>query len=126
MISTGNRATADVIIMSWGAKTCLSVPTARYQVDVSQMRDPHSRFTTGDGRLNQVKDWINRDRRVSALIQEMVGIARHHLKLLKDPFITLSFWDHHGRWASVAVAELVADALMDDGITVAVEHHGLS
>ena len=111
----------------------------QFEFDVSQFRDPagQKQFLGRDvcGIDAEVRDWVGQDRRVPALVKECRLLAEDLIRPKqtgitngvpqeKAPcqWLSISFRDHHGKWIAPAIAELVANALSDDGFTITVYH----
>lgn len=116
---------AEVGIYAFGANNPnnMSSITLQYQFDVSSFRDPigHKSFKGMDGTHEEVKKWILSDKRVKSLIDEVHRLVYDHVDNGKTRWLSIGFIDHHGKWISAAVAELVADSLPDK-YKVAVVH----
>ena len=106
------------------------MPNAQMEFDCSKLRDPQGQrqFSgyTGDG--EQVRKWVAKDPRVDAIIQSCRMVAADLLTIqtghsaARTDWVSFSFKDPQGKWISPAVAELVAEALSEDGWKVATEH----
>jgi RNase adaptor protein for sRNA GlmZ degradation len=124
----------EIGIYSFG-ENCDKKPQAQFEFDVSKFRDPvgQKQFNKAVGTQADVRDWVGQDKRVPALVQQCRILAedliRPHKKDGKDEqisaWLSLSFKDHHGKWISPAIAELVANQLDLDGFKVVVCHHNL-
>jgi len=109
---------------------------SQFEFDLLSFRDPagQKQFTNMNGSYPAVRDWVKQDKRFPSLVQDCLLIADD---LIKDKvregktvpavcsWLSFSFKDYHGKWASVAVTELVADALSDAGYLVSVYHSGI-
>lgn len=123
------------------ASTAQKSLAGQFEFDVSQFRDPQGQkqFFGRDicGIDAEVRDWVGQDRRVPVLIKECRLLAEDLIRPKqtgvtngvtqeKAPcqWLSISFKDFHGKWIAPAVAELVANALSDDGFTITVYHSG--
>lgn len=109
----------------------------QFEFDVSTLRDPagQQQFKGMNGLYPEVRDWVGSDRRVSIIIKDILllsdDMAKPKAKEGKStpepisPYVSFSFKDHHGKWISPAIAELVADVLIKEGFRVAVHHRGI-
>lgn len=84
-----------------------------YTFKVGQLRDPigHAPFKGLDGRDPEVRKWIQEDKRVKAIIDQVRMLAHDHIKTAQQKWLSICFRDIHGKWISAALAEIVADAL---------------
>lgn len=118
----------NITIHSYGSVT-KNKPACRYLIDVIKLRDPVGQkdFIVKDflGTDRDVQDFVKEDERVPAIIDECVNIVAAHVGGNKEPYVSIGFHDHHGRWIAPAVAELVADGLDAAGYPCAVTHHEL-
>ena len=129
----------DIGIYSYGSKSKSGKPKAQFEVDVSKFRDPQGQkqFSGMDGTNPLVRDWVKEDPRLETVVQQARILADDLIKSkpvndgtkteLKSvsSWLSISFADIHGKWASPAVAELVANALEADGYKVYVKHFGI-
>jgi len=109
---------------------------AQFEYDVAPFRDPagQKKFAGWNGTFPEVREWMKEDTRVGVVIKECLLLADDLIKP-KDldnkkgesvsNWLSIAFKDHHGQWASPAVAELVADALSLAGYVVVVYHGSL-
>ena len=122
---------ANVIIYSWGIKDFnpIDVPFAYYSVNVTNLRDPigqaHMVTAFEDGTAPTVVKWVKEDKRVPAILDTLQMITEAHLRAGKEQYITLAFYDYHGKWISPALAELTAERLDQLGYTVIVLHRSV-
>ena len=123
-------------VYSFGSKGP-ATPKSQFEFDVSKFRDPagQKQFKGGCGVDPDVRAWVGEDDRVPAIIANCLLLAEDLIRAKPSTtgarteapadWLSFSFRDFHGRWASPAVAELVADALSRAGYVVAVKHFGL-
>lgn len=104
-----------------------AIPNSTYIIDVSNFRDPmgQKEFRKLDGRDEKVKEWINSDRRVPALIDAVAQVAIDAAKNAGVNYLSICLYDHHGKWIAPALAEIVADKLAEH-VDVAVRHTTLT
>ena len=127
-------------VYSFGSKVSTGRPQAQYEFDITTMRDPSGQkqfVKESDGRSELVRKWIGEDDRVPGIISFCRMLADDLVKpktrttenaTRVEPvsqWLSIAFYDFHGKWAAPAIAEIVADALSDDGYTVAVKHYAL-
>ena len=122
-------------VYSWGSKTREKAPSAQFEFDVSQFRDPagQKQFSKACGSDPDVRAWVCEDRRLPAVIDTCLLLAEDLLKPKKkgsgeeaiSQWLSLAFRDYHGKWIAPAVAEAVANKLSDAGYIVMVIHHAL-
>lgn len=118
---------ARVNLYSFG-KVTQHPPSPRLLYELFNFRDPigQPQFAVfKDGRSISVQEWLRQDKKVTAVIDEVVALSKHAIETLNETFISVGFLDHHGKWISVALAELCADALDKAGLAVSVTHRGL-
>lgn len=115
------------------ASTAQKSLAGQFEFDVSQFRDPagQKQFLGRDicGVDAEVRDWVGQDRRVPVLVKECRLLAEDLIRPKQNEkapcqWLSISFKDRHGKWIAPAVAELVANALSDDGFTITVYHSG--
>lgn len=98
-------------------------------VSVSNFRDPlgHKTLTSQykDGRAMAVRDWIKVDPRVQGLSDSIKLYVYDKIIHGKQDKLVIGFRDHHGKWVSPAVAEIVGDMLDGLGFSVGVWHDRL-
>jgi RNase adaptor protein for sRNA GlmZ degradation len=103
--------------------------TVHYTIDVSTFRDPMgNKALTNDchnGRDQRVKDWIITDSRYYAIMESIESLAED-AKARKVPWLSIGIRDHHGKWASVALAEMASAILKKGGFDVNCVHCGLT
>ena len=104
----------------------------QFVFDVSTFRDPSGQalFTGLNGLDKSVISWVGQDRRVPIIVKDCKLLANDLIRPKPDGksicyWLSIAFTDHHGKWISVSVAEIVADALSSDGFNVAIYHVGL-
>lgn len=99
---------------------------AQYRSDLTHIRDPIGQplltQKCKDGRDQLVREWIRGDLRVKALIHATLMIAHDTFKNQRCVWTSFGFTDHHGRWISPAIGEIVGDALDKEGYKVCVNH----
>lgn len=114
-------------------------PAAQFEFDVTKLRDPagQKQFSGMNGTNPAVRAWVSADKRVEAILNQCLILADDLIKpkqretsgvIRYDPvstWLSFAFRDYHGKWASPAIAELVADALDKEGYQVYVIHHSL-
>jgi hypothetical protein len=120
---------AQLALYSCGVETDPQ-PNANYIIDVSGLRDPLSnrgfRYTHNDGRALDVQKFVEEDPRIDAIRQQVAILAYLHFGGRRDaPWMSLAFRDHHGKWISPAVTELMAESLSNMGYAVSVHHFAL-
>lgn len=109
-----------------------TVTTGQFEFDVSTFRDPSGQKTFAglNGLDKYVIEWVGQDRRVAVLIRDCKLLAEDLVRPKLDgksicEWFSIAFKDHHGKWIAPAIAEIVADALSNDGFNVAVYHSEL-
>jgi RNase adaptor protein for sRNA GlmZ degradation len=100
----------------------------RYMFDLSRFRDPIGQpiLRYQDGRSKSVQEFVQGDKRLPALINEVRILVYDAIKNQDEKYIAIGFCDYHGRLISSAVAEIVADELERDGFVVGVNHHAIN
>lgn len=128
-----NQPRPQIGIYSFGLNT-VKQPSAQFEFDVSKFRDPvgQKQFNRALGTCPDVRDWVGQDKRVAGVIQMCQLLAEDLVRPHKKAdgkeeaisgWLSISFKDHHGKWISPAIAELVANQLDADGFSVIVLHH---
>jgi hypothetical protein len=110
------------------ARTATQTSLVHYTIDVSNFRDPmgNKALTTvcRNGTDQRVKDWITADSRYTAIMESVESLVAdadtRHI-----PWLSIGFSDHHGKWASVALADMATAILKEGGFNVNCVHHGL-
>ncbi len=109
--------------------------TGQFEFDVSKFRDPmgQKQFVNLNGTHPDVRKWVAQDPRVGVVVQECMLLADDLVKAKSNnggelksvcDWLSISFKDHHGKWTSPAITEIVAEVLSDAGYNVVV-HHGV-
>ena len=115
---------AEVGIYSLSSKNLSPLPT--YEFDVNRFRDPiGNRNLTSkcvDGRDGEVKKWIRTDPRFLPILETILLLCEDQVRHGEKKWISFGFRDHHGKWISRALAELVADELANVNYSVGVLH----
>lgn len=106
-------STANVGLYTYSTKTphYIGIIPA-FEFDCSNLRDPMAQFKEMSGIRPEVQEWIGKDRRVPAIVQQVLLLANDHLVTGGSKWLTIGFRDRHERWISRAVANIVADALV--------------
>lgn len=121
----------EIAIYTFGRLGKMVPPRAHYVIDVSGIRDPLSnrgfKNTFTDGRPGEIQKFVAEDPRMNAILDTVKLIAYDQLrsKAGSKKWLSIAFRDHHGKWGSVAVGEIVRDALKYDGYNVALRHYEL-
>lgn len=102
-------------------------PFQAYLVDLSAFRDPMGQpdLRLLDGRDARVREWIKDDPRYIPLLHEVRCLVADVIGSQKKAWMSIAFRDHHGKWISPAVAELIGDELDKLGYDVSVTHVAL-
>ncbi len=116
---------AQVSLYSYSSKEGGKQKTCHYEVDCNEMRDPF-----GNGSLKQkwgddpsVIEWIKADKRIPAIVDAIILMARSHMTFGGDLWLSVGFHDLRGWQISPAVVEIVAAALLErTPYTVSVDH----
>lgn len=137
--TTTKPTTARIGLYSFGDKGKVR-PSTQFTFDVTKFRDPagQKQFNgVSNGTHQAVRQWMKEDERVAGIIAHCKLLANDLVKpktrtngnrteiATVSAWLSISFMDHHGRWAAPAITELVADALCDAGYDVVVTHSGL-
>lgn len=106
-----------------------SVPTSKpipdiifnWKFDVSKFRDPIGQkdLRNLDGRDTKVQAFLLEDPRMKPLLHAVKLIAAQ-----KDKWTSIAFFDHHARYISVGIVELVARELDSTGLNIYISHQG--
>lgn len=121
-------ALADIGLYAVGTSKTSPNLNFHYQFDCSQFRDPiGQRNLRGmDGKDAKVQAFIMEDPRLRTILSMVKLIAADCGALTDDnrggKWTTIAFTDHHGRYISAAVAELVAKELDALGVRVGIQH----
>jgi RNase adaptor protein for sRNA GlmZ degradation len=104
-----------------------SSTTNQYEFDLTGFRDPQAKKDLRSlyGTDPKVQEFIKADPRLEAVIDACRVLVRDD-DYRKGHYISFGFRDHHGRWISSAVAEIVGKILSDEGYNVYVSHFGVS
>lgn len=112
--------------------------SGQFEFDVSTFRDPagQSQFKGKDGTDLAVREWIKKDSKIQALVNDCLILADDMIKPKKhegsstpsaaSAWLSFIFRDHNGVWTAPAIGEIVTDALIAKGYTVAVYHSDLN
>jgi len=132
---SGYRTTyqmAKVVISSWGLQKHANGPSGtnpKLVFSLDGVRDPCGEARRGkqfegaeDGRLLRIREWMMQDARVQAIVKDAVAMSKLSVEGQKECFLSIGVVDQHGKWGSVAVAELIADACCKEDLTVCVDH----
>jgi RNase adaptor protein for sRNA GlmZ degradation len=79
-----------------------------------------------DGRDTAVMNFVEQDKRIPVLVNEMLSLAHAHVTAAQEHHITIGLEDRHGRWIAPAVGELVAEALDAAGFKVSITHRAFA
>ena len=137
---SGSDTKPSIGVYSYPTKG-LSGVTAQFEFDVSGFRDPAGQkqfkgrtklseagsLVPLNGVDSEVYEWVAKDPRIPAIIGDCRILAEDQIRPKADGkalsvWLSLSFKDYHGIWIAPAVAELVANALSDDGFNIVVHH----
>lgn len=94
--------------------------TSWYEVNCFNMRDPIGRedLKKLTGADPAVKEFVRADPKLPAIISHCHMLVHDAVKKQGLNYISITFRDHHGKWISRAVGELVADHLDKEGYKV--------
>lgn len=117
---------AEVAVYSF--KKATPLPIAHYEINLDNLRDPMGQpsMKNLNGLAPTVQAFIRLDPRFSPILDQCIQLVSD--KCSQGPgekWITIGFRDYHGRWKSVAMAELIGEALSTLGYKVGVQHAGL-
>lgn len=90
---------------------------AMYEFNCFNFRDPMGQPDLRElsGISPAVQLFIADDPKTQPLIDHCLLLAHDRVKKQNDPYLSLLFRDHHGKWISRALAELVSKALEKEG-----------
>lgn len=90
-----------------------------YKFNLSHFRDPQGQITLRKltGKDAEVQAFILADPRTKAIIHAAEMIAAEKAK-----WVSMGFYDHHGRWISAGMIELIAKQLDAANYKVAICH----
>jgi hypothetical protein len=104
----------------------MTSPIPQFEFDLSHFRDPignaHLRKNCLDGTDPKVQTWIKEDPRLEAVKQNCLILAEDMIRHQGSKWLSIGLRDHHGKWISRAVVEIVADYLAANGFDVGVLH----
>lgn len=127
-MSRASCTDAELGLYSYGRIAKGAKPNVCYIIDVSGLRDPQTnrgfRNNYKDGRAGEVQKYVAEDPRIEAIVDQVKLLAEMHLRGngADKQWLTFGFRDHHGRWTSPAVCEIVADVMDRSGFKVHVSH----
>ena len=126
-MSRTTLAKAVVGIVTYSSQT-KSPMVVTYTFDLTDFRDPMGSKELmnkcKDGQDVRVREWIKVDPRMSVIMSEIVHLVKDRVDHGGGKWITFGFRDHHGRWKSRAVGEIVAETLSELGYEVGIVHAG--
>lgn len=89
---------------------------AMYEFNCFNFRDPMSRddLRKLTGKDSEVQSFIAKDPKIPALLDHASLLIYDMIKVHKNPFISLLFRDHHGKWIARGIVELLIISLQEE------------
>lgn len=113
--------TGEAEIGLYAIRTSKAIPQVIYhwKIDCTNLRDPQGQkqLRSFDGRDSQVQAFLLGDPRLKPILHACKMIAGD-----KQKWTSIAFFDHHGKWISAGMVELVAKELDAAGYKVAIYH----
>jgi RNase adaptor protein for sRNA GlmZ degradation len=106
-IITSNNAEVSIFSLSKGIMS----PSPQWEYSLHSFRDPMREFRSKDGTDPEVQAFLREDPKTSAIIKEVNLLCYDILRAQGQKYTSIGFRDHHGKWISCGVAEIIAEEL---------------